>query len=154
MAMMLTDPFDALFHFQQALDQLRQSDWLDAGPSGHGSYPLLNVFRKGDDIVVVTEVPGGGTDLIRTSLSSYTLSDNVEHLTFIGTGAFTGAGVPAIALTYREYRRFAAGGEEDADMVAAARDHEVQVVDIEALYAVLEPDPTGRTAAHACRLRP
>ena len=58
MAMLLTDPFDTLFQFQQALDQLRESDWLDAGPSGHGSYPPLNVFRKGDDIVIITEVPG------------------------------------------------------------------------------------------------
>lgn len=58
MAMLLTDPFDALFHFQQALDQLRESDWLDAGPSGQGSYPPMNVFRKGDDIVIITEVPG------------------------------------------------------------------------------------------------
>jgi HSP20 family protein len=56
--MLLTDPFDALFHFQQALEQLRESDWLDAGPSGQGAYPPLNVFRKGDDIVIITEVPG------------------------------------------------------------------------------------------------
>jgi HSP20 family protein len=58
MAMLLTDPFDALFHFQHALDQLRESDWLDAGPSGQGAYPPLNVFRKGDDVVIITEVPG------------------------------------------------------------------------------------------------
>ncbi len=58
MAMLLTDPFDALFHFQQALDQLRESDWLDTGPSGQGAYPPLNVFRKGDDVVIITEVPG------------------------------------------------------------------------------------------------
>jgi len=58
MAMILTDPFDALVHFQQALDQLRESDWLEAGPSGHGSFPPLNVFRKGDDVVIITEVPG------------------------------------------------------------------------------------------------
>jgi HSP20 family protein len=58
MAMLLTNPFDALFEFQQALDQLRLSDWLQAGPSGRGAYPPLNVFRKGDDVVVITEVPG------------------------------------------------------------------------------------------------
>jgi HSP20 family protein len=58
MAMLLTDPFDAVLQFQQALDQLRESDWLDAGPSGQGAYPPLNVFRKGDDIVIITEVPG------------------------------------------------------------------------------------------------
>jgi sugar phosphate isomerase/epimerase len=85
----------------------------------------------------------------RLILSSHTASrDSFRDL----AAATAAAGVPAIALTYREYRRFAAGGEEDADMVAAARDHGVQVVDIEALYAVLEPDPVGRTAAYAERL--
>jgi HSP20 family protein len=58
MAMLFRDPFDALFQFQQALDQLRASDWLQTGPSGGGSYPPLNVFRKGDDIIIITEVPG------------------------------------------------------------------------------------------------
>ncbi|HLY45203.1 MAG TPA: Hsp20/alpha crystallin family protein [Stellaceae bacterium] len=58
MAMLLSDPFDALFNFQQALDAFRTSGWLGAGPSGGGAYPPLNVFRKGDDIVIITEVPG------------------------------------------------------------------------------------------------
>lgn len=56
--MLITDPFDTFFQFQQALDQLRESDWLETGPSGHGAYPPLNVFRKGDDIVIIIEVPG------------------------------------------------------------------------------------------------
>jgi HSP20 family protein len=54
----LSDPFDALSSFQQALDAFRASGWLEAGPSGGGAYPPLNVFRKGDDFVVVAEVPG------------------------------------------------------------------------------------------------
>jgi HSP20 family protein len=58
MAMMYADPFDALFQFQQALDMLRASNWLESGPSGGGAYPPLNVFRKGDGIVIITEVPG------------------------------------------------------------------------------------------------
>jgi HSP20 family protein len=58
MAMLLPDPFDALLHFQQALDTFRTSGWLGTGPSAGGAYPPLNVFRKGDDIVIVTEVPG------------------------------------------------------------------------------------------------
>jgi len=58
MVVLFGDPFDALYQFQQALDHLRQSDWLDAGPSGQGSYPPLNVFRKGEDVVIITEVPG------------------------------------------------------------------------------------------------
>ena len=55
---MIMDPFDALSSLQQALDAFRASDWLTSGPSGGGGYPLLNVFRKGDDFVVVAEVPG------------------------------------------------------------------------------------------------
>ena len=52
------DPFDALSSLQQALDTFRTSGWLASGPSGGGGYPPVNVFRKGDDFVVITEVPG------------------------------------------------------------------------------------------------
>ena len=58
MATLFSDPFDALFQFQQAVDSYRASDWLGSGTSGGGAYPPLNVFRKGDDIVVIAEVPG------------------------------------------------------------------------------------------------
>ena len=58
MAMLFADPFNTLFRFQEALDAFRTSSWLDAGPSARGAYPPLNVFGKGDDIVIVTEVPG------------------------------------------------------------------------------------------------
>jgi HSP20 family protein len=58
MAMLFPDPFDNLFQFQQALDAFRTSGWLGSGPSGSGAYPPLNVFRKGDDVVVIAEVPG------------------------------------------------------------------------------------------------
>ena len=52
------DPFDALLGLQQALDSFRTSGWLGAGPSGSGSFPPVNVFRKGDDLVIITELPG------------------------------------------------------------------------------------------------
>ena len=58
MAMLLPDPFDTLFNLQQALDAFRASSWLGAGPSGAGAYPPLNVFRRGDDVVIIAEVPG------------------------------------------------------------------------------------------------
>ena len=51
-------PFDTLLGLQQALDAFRTSGWLDAGPSGGGAYPPINVFRKGDDFVVLAELPG------------------------------------------------------------------------------------------------
>lgn len=55
---LLMDPFDALSSFQQALDSYRTSGWLDQGLSGVGAYPPLNAFRKGDDFIIVTELPG------------------------------------------------------------------------------------------------
>jgi HSP20 family protein len=58
MALSFADPFEALLQFQQALDALRSSDWLGSSLSGRGGYPPINVFRKGDDLVVITEVPG------------------------------------------------------------------------------------------------
>jgi len=58
MAILFADPLSALFKFQQTLDSLRASDWLQSGPSGGGAYPPINVFRKGDDVVIIAEVPG------------------------------------------------------------------------------------------------
>jgi HSP20 family protein len=58
MAVFLPDPFGTLFEFQEALEALRASSWLESGPSGAGSYPPINVFRKGDDFVLITELPG------------------------------------------------------------------------------------------------
>jgi HSP20 family protein len=52
------DPFGALVGLQSALDAFRRSDWLQASPSASGSYPPLNIFRKGDDLALVAEVPG------------------------------------------------------------------------------------------------
>jgi len=67
------DPFDALFQFQEALDSLRASSWLDAGPSGGGTYPPLNVFSKGDDIVMIAEVPGIDKSELQVQVKGSTL---------------------------------------------------------------------------------
>jgi HSP20 family protein len=55
---LFADPFDTLSSLQQALDTFRSSGWLTSGPSGSGSYPPLNVFRKGDDFIIITELAG------------------------------------------------------------------------------------------------
>jgi HSP20 family protein len=52
------DPFDALSSFQQALDAYRTSSWLEESVSGGGAYPSVNVFRKGDDFIIIAELPG------------------------------------------------------------------------------------------------
>ena len=73
MAMLLSDPFDALFHFQQTLDSFRTSGWLGAGLSGTGAYPPLNVFRNGDDVVIVTEIPGVRKDDLQVEVKGKTI---------------------------------------------------------------------------------
>jgi HSP20 family protein len=55
---MLPDPFGTFLQFQQALDALRASSWLESSTSSGGTFPPVNVFRKGDDIVILTELPG------------------------------------------------------------------------------------------------
>jgi len=52
------DPFSTLLGLQNAFEAFRRSDWLQSGPSAGGSYPPLNIFRKGDDFALVAEVPG------------------------------------------------------------------------------------------------
>jgi HSP20 family protein len=51
-------PFEALLGLQRSLDASRSSDWLEAGPSGGGAYPPINVFRSGDDFAILAELPG------------------------------------------------------------------------------------------------
>ncbi|WP_141105748.1 matrixin family metalloprotease, partial [Rhizobium sp. R693] len=72
------------------------SDWLD----GKAGADTLN-GGGGDDTYIVdalsdvlVEASGGGTDVVRTALASYSLAAiaNVENLAFTGIGSFTGAG--------------------------------------------------------------
>jgi HSP20 family protein len=53
-----TDPFDALFNLQRALDARSTSDWLRDRPTSQGPFPPINVFQQGDDILAIVELPG------------------------------------------------------------------------------------------------
>ncbi len=70
------------------------SDTIDGGTGadtmiGGAGNDIFIVDNAGDG---VTEAVGGGTDTVQTALGSYTLSDNVEVLTYTGAAAFTGIG--------------------------------------------------------------
>ena len=52
------NPFDTLLGLQQALEAFRTSRWLETSPSAGGAYPPCNVFRSGEDFVIIAEVPG------------------------------------------------------------------------------------------------
>jgi HSP20 family protein len=58
MIMRYADPFDTLFAFQQALENRQLSEWLGSSTAGMGSYPPINVFQQGDDLVAIIELPG------------------------------------------------------------------------------------------------
>ncbi|PDS77016.1 M10 family metallopeptidase, partial [Rhizobium sp. L43] len=56
------------------------------GGAGDDTYIVDNA---GD---IVTEAAAAGTDTLRTTLANYALGADIENLTYIGTGTFTGTG--------------------------------------------------------------
>jgi HSP20 family protein len=58
MVIRYADPFDALVAFQRALENRAASDWMGGTTAGSGSYPPINVFQQGDDLVAIIELPG------------------------------------------------------------------------------------------------
>jgi HSP20 family protein len=58
MAMTYTDPFDALFALQRALEARMASDWLRDATTSRGPFPPINVFQQGGDLLAIIELPG------------------------------------------------------------------------------------------------
>src|SRR6185369_14379096 len=58
------------------------------GGKGNDTY-LVN---DSNDVIVEDSIAGSGTDLVQSTASSYTLSDNVENLTLTGSGNINGTG--------------------------------------------------------------
>jgi HSP20 family protein len=54
----MRDPFATLLAVQRAMDNAMQRDWFGPLTSGRGAYPPINVFEKGEDFVIVAELPG------------------------------------------------------------------------------------------------
>ncbi|MBJ7498792.1 MAG: hypothetical protein JHC57_03445 [Sphingopyxis sp.] len=78
-------------------NRLEGGDGNDAIDGGAGSDVMIG--GAGDDSYVVdnagdqvTEAIGGGVDIVRTSLSSLTLAEGVEDLSYTGSGSFAGKG--------------------------------------------------------------
>lgn len=53
-----SDPFEALFAIQRALDARKASDWMGSRTTGIGSFPPINIFQQNDDFVAIVELPG------------------------------------------------------------------------------------------------
>ncbi|MEY2686501.1 MAG: hypothetical protein RL375_699, partial [Pseudomonadota bacterium] len=69
-------------------DTLNGGAGIDSLIGGAGNDLYLAV-GAGD---VIVEGAGGGTDTVQTLLNSFTLAANLENLTFVGAGAFSGTG--------------------------------------------------------------
>jgi HSP20 family protein len=54
----MRDPFATLLAVQRAMDSAMQRDWFGPLTSGRGAYPPINVLEKGEDFVIVAELPG------------------------------------------------------------------------------------------------
>ncbi|MBX5192413.1 RTX toxin, partial [Rhizobium sp. NZLR3b] len=94
------------------------------GGAGNDTYIVDNA---GDS---VAENTGAGTDTVRTTLASYTLGSNVENLSFVGTGTFTGTG-NSLANTIKG----AAGadtldGKAGADILIGGAGNDTYIVDV------------------------
>jgi HSP20 family protein len=68
-----SSPFDALFALQRALEANLASEWLAAGTAGPGSFPPINVFQKGVDLVAVVELPGVDKDSLEIEAKENTI---------------------------------------------------------------------------------
>ncbi|HEU4377500.1 MAG TPA: peroxidase family protein [Hyphomicrobiaceae bacterium] len=70
------------------------NDTLDGGVGGDAMFGGTgnDTYIVDDAADQVIELAGEGTDVVRTSLAAYALTDDVENLVYTGIGAFTGTG--------------------------------------------------------------
>ena len=68
-----TDPFDALFAFQRALENRLSSGWLGSSTAAGGAYPPINIFQQGDDLVAIVEMPGVNKDNLNIQAKENTI---------------------------------------------------------------------------------
>jgi len=68
-----TDPFDALFNLQRALEGRLESDWLQDQTTSQGPFPPINVFQQGDDILAIIELPGVDKDSLQIQAKENTI---------------------------------------------------------------------------------
>jgi HSP20 family protein len=53
-----SDPLDVLLNLQRALDAQTSSGWPQNPTASQGPFPPTNVFKQGDDLLAIIELPG------------------------------------------------------------------------------------------------
>jgi HSP20 family protein len=67
------DPFEAVFAFQRALENRRSDEWLGDATTGSGTFPPINVFQQGDDLVAIIELPGVNKSVLNVKAENNTI---------------------------------------------------------------------------------
>jgi len=96
---------------------------LMAGKLGGDTYVVDNA---GD---VVIELAGEGVDTVETSLAGYTLAENLENLTYTGSGRFTGNGNAASNTLIGGSEADRLDGKGGADVMQGGAGNDTYVVD-------------------------
>ncbi len=68
-----TDPFEALFNLQRALEGRLASDWLHDQTTSQGPFPPINVFQQGADVLASIELPGIEKDSLNLQAKENTI---------------------------------------------------------------------------------
>jgi HSP20 family protein len=68
-----SDPFDALFNLQRALDGRLTSGWLHDLTTSQGPFPPINVFQQGEDALAIIELPGVDKDSLQVEAKENTV---------------------------------------------------------------------------------
>jgi HSP20 family protein len=68
-----SDPFDALFNLQRALEGRLTSGWLHDLTTSQGPFPPINVFQQGDDALAIIELPGVDKDSLQIEAKENTV---------------------------------------------------------------------------------
>ena len=50
------DALDTLLTIQKAVEATRGSDYFGLGTTSRGSFPSINLFQKGDDVILPAEI--------------------------------------------------------------------------------------------------
>jgi Ca2+-binding RTX toxin-like protein len=132
---------DPAVGFQGTGNNSASVNWITGGPGADtlsgGSDDVKDVLEGGagnDTYVVLVndvifEQPGGGYDTVRTSFNVYQLADNLEGLTFTGTGVFRAVGNPDANLITGGSGDDALDGGLGADTLVGGAGSDTYVVD-------------------------
>ena len=53
-----SNAIDALLAVQEAVDAAYRNDYFESGTTSRGSYPAVDLFQNGDEVVLTAEIPG------------------------------------------------------------------------------------------------